>query len=424
MPPYPISPGFTSGYFATNPFAIQAAPPPEPTPTKLLPGDVRTLIAVMDGAVRDAPITPAQRTNFTAILGRLRGAATSLPPSMPAALEAFFTAFTERNPEHLLTAGNGLLDAVVLAGDMNAAASLQGALQRYTATMVAYLEGAPVKGAATKLADGVLAWHEPNPGLFYVLDNTSGVVIAEVLEDLRHADIYVARGAPVPNRMYFDGPPGCGKTEAAKYIAGQLGRPLAVLMLAKLISKYIGETGERFHDAVKAAQERNAVLLIDELDTVGGHREQAEGGASDHTAKVVGAINQALDDCPADFVIIGATNLPSGVDPSVARRLEMRVTFANPDRAARETMARKWWGKAPYTEEAFEALVTRTDGKSGDAVRRAANVANRAAGRRGRLNDRGAEEPISIGDVMGALARLTKEASIGEAKSSLLLGVR
>ena len=412
MPNDPFAMTTPAGFW-NNPYSFTVPePPPTPKPTKLLPGDVRTLIAVMDGTIQNSPLTPATRQNFLAILGRLRNTTAEHPPSIPAAMCAWFDAFTVRDHERLLKTGNALLDAVVLSGDMNGAAALQESLQRYTQTMTDYLMGVQPKGDEDADAGGAIQWITPDPKMFYSTGSEAGRLLLEAIEDIRHADACVARGCPPPTRMLFDGPPGTGKTVAAQWIAAQLGRTLAVIKLAGLVSKYIGETGSRFDLAAKQARAKGAVLLVDELDTVGGHREEAEGGAGDHTAKAVGAINQTLDQMPPEMLIIGATNLPTSVDPSVARRFETRIPFGYPDQASREVMLREWWGKAPYSAEAFAELVRRTDGRSGDALRRAAHAANRKAIRRG------AEASIEIGDVVGVLATLTKEAAIGDGRST------
>src|SRR5690349_3010850 len=66
----------------------------------------------------------------------------------------------------------------------------------------------------------------------------------------------------------FAGPSGTGKSLAAEVVAGALGLPLWRIDLARVVSKYIGET-ERNLDAVFAAAEATAaMLLFDEADAL------------------------------------------------------------------------------------------------------------------------------------------------------------
>lgn len=419
--PQALAPSFTGAFLSAYPMMSMLPPTPRPQPTKLLPGDVRGLRDMLGAMLQAGRLTYAQHQNVASMHARLSDAEQALPPSIPEAMATFLRAFKARDVEPLREAGKSVLDAVILSGDQPGSVVLQEAMHEFTLAMVSYLEGKAPAGAATDAgastaasadSNKVLFWTEPDPDLFYALDSTSGVAITDLIDDLHHIDRYVERGAEAPNRVLLDGPPGSGKSHGAKYIAAKLGKRLATIKLSTVISKYIGESGERFATAVAAAVAAGAVLFVDELDTLGGHREQAEGGAADHTAKVVGVINETLDNAPEGFIIIGATNLPTAVDPSVARRFRERIAFGNPDRATREVMVRHYWQRAPFDSDAFDSIVARTEGRSGDLVKRAAHNANRRAAKRDR------DAAITQHDVMLALASMPKEAAIGEGRKA------
>ena len=402
-----MQPPLTSSWWTANPYTFATPePPPQPVTTKLLPGDVRTLVATIDGILANNPLSGAQRVTFNNVLAHLRGQEGALPPSIPERLVAWLDAMTNRAPEDMQRTGNALLDAIVLSGDINGCADAQRAMQSFTLTLAQFVEG----GAAPAKADDsdAVEWIEPDASLFFSTGSEAGQLLLDAIEDIQNAHRCIDRGCPPPTRMLFDGPPGCGKTLAAKWLATQLNRPLAVVLLSRVISKWMGESGARFSAAAKQAHAKGAVLFVDELDTIGGHREEVEGGAGDHTAKMVGAINQTIDALPTDMVVVGASNLPRSIDPSVARRFETRIPFAFPDQPSREVMLRQWWALAPYSDEAFTEMVRRTDGRSGDALRRAAHAANRKALRRAE------SARIELADVVGSLSTLTKEAAIGD----------
>ena len=56
--------------------------------------------------------------------------------------------------------------------------------------------------------------------------------------------------------LVLHGPPGCGKTQGAAWLARGLDRRLAIVMLSKLISKWVGETAARFLIAVDEAMDK------------------------------------------------------------------------------------------------------------------------------------------------------------------------
>lgn len=417
--------GFVSAFKASPfGFTLPVAPPPPP---QVLPGDVHFLVDFFNQFLRDASLTPSQRRNLVAIHERLSGTQKELPPSVALSGAAWMRAFTERDQDGVRQHGNAFLEAVALGGDIPGASELQAAINAFTVSILGYLEGGPVPGGATtgstdgagasKTDDSAIEWVEPDPDRFYVLDKRSGAVLASVLEDLRNVDRHLARGARPPTRMFFTGAPGNGKTEGAKHIAAQLGKVLAIVRLDALLSKWLGETASNLRRAAEAAMARDAVLLLDEIDAIGGRRDHAAGdaGAGDHTVKVVGAMNQLVDNLPPNFILIGASNLPTLVDPSVVRRLRRTVAFENPDRTTRIAMLTHYWRRAPHTSEAFEAMIRGTEDRSGAALESAADTANLAAGRRGE------DELITETDALTALGSMPREVRLGEKPSGLVV---
>lgn len=73
----------------------------------------------------------------------------------------------------------------------------------------------------------------------------------------------------VPRGLLLDGPPGTGKTIAAKAIAGALGVPLYRLDIATTLTKYIGESEARLAQSLRALEaDTPCVVLFDEVEKV------------------------------------------------------------------------------------------------------------------------------------------------------------
>lgn len=72
-----------------------------------------------------------------------------------------------------------------------------------------------------------------------------------------------------PRGLLFDGPPGTGKTEASKAIAGAFGVPLYRLDLGTMMGKYVGESEGNLNAALSQVDEvQPCVIIFDEVEKV------------------------------------------------------------------------------------------------------------------------------------------------------------
>lgn len=122
--------------------------------------------------------------------------------------------------------------------------------------------------------------------------------------------------------MLFHGLPGTGKTELAKYIGEQLGMTVIKKTYGEIQSKYIGEGEKNLRAAFEEAEAENAVLLIDELDSLTVKRETAD---KDWTKSMTNQFLTELDEFKGVF--IGTTNHVNSMDSAILRRLHMKVEF-------------------------------------------------------------------------------------------------
>lgn len=82
------------------------------------------------------------------------------------------------------------------------------------------------------------------------------------------------RGAIItqPTMLVFAGMPKPQLEAEARQVALRLGRPLMRLDLARVVSKFIGETEKNLDQVLRAAGASGAVLLFDEADALFGGR--------------------------------------------------------------------------------------------------------------------------------------------------------
>jgi len=134
-------------------------------------------------------------------------------------------------------------------------------------------------------------------------------------------------------KVLFTGEPGTGKTLAAEVIASRLGLSLVKTDLARMVSKWVGETEKNLDAAFREAEASNAVLFFDEADALFGKRGEVEHGTDRWANLEVGFLLQRLEDF--NGLAILASNLRENIDPAFTRRFTIVVHFPRPGRADR-----------------------------------------------------------------------------------------
>jgi ATP-dependent 26S proteasome regulatory subunit len=123
-------------------------------------------------------------------------------------------------------------------------------------------------------------------------------------------------------RILLYGPPGTGKTAYVHALARMLDRPLSEQRASDLLSPFVGETEQRISHAFESALDEDAVLFIDEADSLLANRERA----GRHWE--VSQVNEMLENL-GDFqgVLVLATNRMEALDGAVLRRMDAKIRF-------------------------------------------------------------------------------------------------
>jgi SpoVK/Ycf46/Vps4 family AAA+-type ATPase len=149
--------------------------------------------------------------------------------------------------------------------------------------------------------------------------------VEALIRERRERDRLLAHGVTPTRSAILVGPPGVGKTLSARWIAAQIGKPLWVLDLTTVMSSLLGKTGNNLRMVFDHAREREAVLLLDEVDGIAKRRsDEADVG---ELKRLVTAILQEVDSWPDTGLLLAATNHPELVDPALWRRFDAVLTF-------------------------------------------------------------------------------------------------
>jgi len=175
--------------------------------------------------------------------------------------------------------------------------------------------------------------------------------------------------------LLLSGPPGTGKTLLAEAIAGEVGVPLVVFDLARILGQYVGQSErnlDRALDAVTALAP--CVLFIDELDQVTGRGAGGDGGSRVDN-RVFARLLTFLEDPARRGVVlaVAATNRPDLLDAALRSRFDRTAPVLPPTAADRAAILRQIVGAlAPGVSPgapALEEAVARTNGWTGRNLR-------------------------------------------------------
>jgi MoxR-like ATPase len=166
------------------------------------------------------------------------------------------------------------------------------------------------------------------PDRTLVLSEEVGHAVDQLVMEHKNPGRLAAAGLAPSRTALLVGPPGVGKTTAARELARQLKLPLIILDLSTVISSFLGKTGSNLRRVLDYAQMRRSVLLLDEFDAIAKSRgDAAELG---ELKRLVTVLLQEIDNWPEGSLLLAATNHPELLDPAVWRRFEVTIKFELP----------------------------------------------------------------------------------------------
>lgn len=152
-----------------------------------------------------------------------------------------------------------------------------------------------------------------------------------IREEWKMLDALARAGLSPVSTVLLSGPPGVGKTLAARWLSERIQMPLATLNLAATMNSYLGKTGQNIMRALDYARSNACVLLLDEFDALAKRRGDDQDIGE--LKRVVNVLLQAIDQWHGPSLLIAATNHVSLLDEAILRRFEMSIEFPAPSQA-------------------------------------------------------------------------------------------
>lgn len=230
--------------------------------------------------------------------------------------------------------------------------------------------------------------------------------VYELIDFLKEPQKYWDAGATLPHGVLLYGPPGTGKTLLARAMAGEANVPFFTISGSEFVEMFVGVGARRVRDMFQALKDAApAILFIDEIDAVGGHRAANNIGAGNREADQT--LNQLLTemdgfDDHASIMVIGATNRPDALDPALLRpgRFDRIVSINMPDVNARTKILEVHTkGRNLDEDVVLQTIAKGTPGFSGADLE---NLVNEAA----MLVAKGERIDMTMADLDGARDRV------------------
>lgn len=178
------------------------------------------------------------------------------------------------------------------------------------------------------------------------------------------------RGMKAGTNLLLYGPPGCGKSHLAAYVARRLALPMYVARLDGLISSFLGSTAKNIRAVFEFASRTPCVLLLDEFDAIAKLRDdQQELG---ELKRVVNSFIQNIDSLGQDVLLIAATNHEQLLDPAVWRRFHYLLHIDLPGLEQREAFWKYFSDDLSWSAKDLKVLADLSEGFSISAIEGAA----------------------------------------------------
>ena len=162
-----------------------------------------------------------------------------------------------------------------------------------------------------------------------IVSNNQKIKINRILEEFKNRDKLQAYGLSNRRKILLEGAPGTGKTFTVSVIASELGVPLFVVQMDKIVTKFMGETSAKLRLVFEDIKKNIGVYFFDEFDAIGANRSlDNEVGEA---RRILNSFLQFIEQDDSNSIIIAATNNHRLLDQALFRRFDDVIHYAMPE---------------------------------------------------------------------------------------------
>lgn len=152
--------------------------------------------------------------------------------------------------------------------------------------------------------------------------------IKRVIREYLHKDTLAKYHLGNRRKLLLSGPSGTGKTMTASILANELQLPLYVVLLEKVVTKFMGESSLKLSKIFDLISQNQGIYLFDEFDAIGAQRGmENEVG---EMRRILNSFLQFMERDDSDSLIVAATNSMAILDKALFRRFDDVVEYVLP----------------------------------------------------------------------------------------------
>lgn len=186
------------------------------------------------------------------------------------------------------------------------------------------------------LSDLVLVYYPENRFNELVLSEEVYAKLKRISREYEEREKILKFGLENRRKVLLSGLPGTGKTATASVVAGELKLPLYVVMMDKLMTKYMGETATKLRQIFDMMVSNRGVYLFDEFDAIGA--ERGRDNEVGEMRRVLNSFLQFIEQDSSESIIFGATNNIKILDSALFRRFDDIITYTLPNKSEIEAL--------------------------------------------------------------------------------------
>ena len=166
-----------------------------------------------------------------------------------------------------------------------------------------------------------------------ILSSSVEEKLERIIKEYLKKDTLRKYGLVNRRKLLLYGASGTGKTMTASVLAKEFNLPFFVVRTERVVTKFMGETGQKLGRIFDFITEVPAVYLFDEFDAIGSQRGMDNEVGEQR--RILNTFLQLLERDDSDSFIIAATNSIESIDKAMFRRFDDVIEYSLPDREQR-----------------------------------------------------------------------------------------